>query len=466
MEMILFSSSPSNISAQPKLRCGVLYRSFWDVDKGFVLRPDLGRFDSRRIGSFIKPCPIETLKKGELDNEYILIELEDIEPLFGRIIKEKIVTEIRSDKVVFGDSDILISKLRPYLGKLVVNDKSKPYIGTTELVPLKITDKNVKIEFLKYLFLSERFVQKNTLLMYGKEHPRISIEDFLRMKVPLPPLEKQEEIVKKLAPLQEELDTLSEKIQSLQIRIESIFIKYGVKNISYETPKEWVTFACSIHEISEQLFSRCGALYSSFWHIHNGFLFEPDAKYPIVRLKEVLQPIKPIIFRKGSLDQEYILVDLEDLEPKGGRILNVERIVTEINSDKILFGNADIIISKIDPYLGYVFLNDKDKLIIGSTELVPFKIAGERVLPDYIKYLLLSFEFLHKASLLMYGKRHPRIHVLDLLSIKIPLPDLDTQKNIVTTLKKEEGQIVKQKKKVDQLRSTLQSAFWSFLQKK
>ena len=394
-----------------------------------------------------------------------MIELEDIEPFTARIIKEKIVTEIQSDKVVFGNSDILVSKLRPYLGKVVVNDKSKPYIGTTELVPLRIIDKNVQVEFLKYLFLSERFVQKSTLLMYGKEHPRISIEDFLRMKVPLPPLEKQEEILRILTPLQEELDTLNKEIQSLQIKIESIFTKYGVKSVRYEAPKEWVIFACPIHEISNQPFLRCGASYSSFWHVHKGFLFEPDEKYPVVKLKEVLQPMRPVILRKGSLNQEYILLHLEDLEPKGGRILNMERTVTEIGSDKILFDDADIIISKIDPYLGYVFLNDKNKLLIGSTELLPFKIVMKRVLLNYIKYLLLSFEFLHKASLLMYGKRHPRIHVLDLLNIKIPLPDLDAQKNIVAEVRKEENQIIKQKNKIDQLRSTLQSTFWSFLQK-
>jgi len=39
----------------------------------------------------------------------------------------------------------------------------------------------------------------------------------------------------------------------------------------------------------------------------------------------------------------------------------------------------------------------------------------------------------------MYGKEHPRIHLLDLLDIKVPCPDLDTQKKVVSEIEKQEN---------------------------
>jgi len=49
------------------------------------------------------------------------------------------------------------------------NDKSKPYIGTTELVPLK-TKEDVDSKFIRYLLLSQDFLDSSSYLMYGKRH--------------------------------------------------------------------------------------------------------------------------------------------------------------------------------------------------------------------------------------------------------------------------------------------------------
>ena len=72
------------------------------------------------------------------------------------------------------------------------------------------------------------------------------------------------------------------------------------------------------------------------------------------------------ILKKGTLDKSYILIDLEQLEPKTGKIKDETNEVEEIGSDKVLFGDADIIISKMRPYLAYVFINDKSKNYIGT----------------------------------------------------------------------------------------------------
>jgi hypothetical protein len=91
-----------------------------------------------------------------------------------------------------------------------------------------------------------------------------------------------------------------------------------------------------------------------------------------------MSPIKTEIHKKGSTDNEYILIELEDIEEKTGRIINQNRAVNEIGSDKKSFESADLITSKMRPYLGYTITNAFDENFIGTTELLTFKVNEEK----------------------------------------------------------------------------------------
>ena len=144
---------------------------------------------------------------------------------------------------------------------------------------------------------------------------------------------------------------------------------------------------------------------------------------------------KPTILKKGELEKKYLLIDKEDIEPKMGIIIN-ENEVTNIGSDKIVFGKCDILIPKLRPYLGGTFLNKKDKPIIGTPEFLPYLVNTNILIIEYLKYILLSDNYLNLVIYLLSGKEHPRINSYDLESIKIPLPDKTTQKEIVNLINK------------------------------
>lgn len=261
--------------------------------------------------------------------------------------------------------------------------------------------------------------------------------DLLRIKIPLPSRDIQNKIVKKIEEIETKIKEEKQKLVSLQDIIEEVFIRYGVKNTKFER-KEFEVFTTDASKIAEQKFLRCGAQYRAFWDVHNGLLFDDKSNFPIIKLGSVMKLHKTKTLKKGVLDKEYILLDLEDLEPFTGKITNEGKIVSEIGSDKVVFNDADIIVTKIDPYLGYTFLNDRSKPFIGTTELLPYIIKKDIVIPEFIKYILLSKEYIFKSHLLMYGKRHPRIHPLDLLNIKIPCPDKETQQKIVAEIQDQE----------------------------
>ncbi len=208
---------------------------------------------------------------------------------------------------------------------------------------------------------------------------------------------------------------------------------------------------------------RCGAQYRAFWDLHDGLLFEDKTKFPIVKLGSMMRLHKTKTLKKGTLAEEHILIELEDLEPKNGKILNIERRVTEIGSDKTYFGNCHLMTTKLRPYLGYTILNNPEFELIGTTELLPFKLNTDLVYPEYVKYLLLTDEYLQKSSFLMHGKEHPRIHPIDLLSIKVSRPDLYTQGRIIGEIQQQEIMNDEAKQNIEKLREEINTTFFETL---
>ena len=452
MERLILETEFKQIGKQEQLRCDSKYRYFYDVKKEVIVERLKTKFSEHRLKSILKLNKTKIFKKGLLDDEYILIELDDIDPGSGEIKRERKVEEIGSDKTLFADSDILISKLMPQAGHIILNDRAKKYIGTTELIGFKIINSQINKKYLLYLLLS---IRKNfELLTSGKTHPRIQIQDILRIKIPKTSKDIQEETVKKIEKTEEQIKKEKQKLVPLQDVIEEVFIKYGVKSTEFEK-KEFEAFTTDAFSIGKQKFLRCGPQYRAFLDFHKGLLFEDGAKFPIIKLGSVMKLHKTKTLKKGILDKEYILLDLEDLEQYTGRVRNVDKLVSEIGSDKTLFKDADIIVSKIDPYLGYTFLNDQSKPLIGSTELLPYKVNKKLALPEYIKYLLLSHEYIFNSGLMMYGKRHPRIHPLDIVDIKIPLPDLDIQRKIISEIHKQETINEEAKQKIKGFRESI-----------
>ena len=229
---------------------------------------------------------------------------------------------------------------------------------------------------------------------------------------------------------------------------------------------EFEVFTTNALSIGKQKFLRCGAQYRAFWDVHGGLLFNGKTKYPIVKLGSLMRLHKAKTLKKGILDKEYILIELEDIEQRTGKILNMDRIVTEIGSDKTYFGDADLITTKLRPYLGYTILNIPELELIGTTELLPFKVNKDKVYPEYLKYVLLSHEYLEKSWFLMYGKEHPRIHPLDLLSIKIPLPPKDIQKKIISEIQKQEKINDEAKQKLSNYRNQINDLIFEYLTNK
>ena len=128
---------------------------------------------------------------GSFEESVWLLNLDMVESQTGRIINYNIVSkdEIGGSVCTFDENNVLYSKLRPYLNKVVVPD-GKGY-ATSELVPLRPDPKIINRIYLAYLLRSNEFVEMIKEKVAGAKMPRVSMSDFREFNIPVPPLELQ-----------------------------------------------------------------------------------------------------------------------------------------------------------------------------------------------------------------------------------------------------------------------------------
>ena len=121
-----------------------------------------------------------------------LLNLDMIESQSGKVLDRLIVSKnkINASTCAFDDKNVLYSKLRPYLNKVVLPDQEG--YCTTELVPLRPSNE-LNREFLATLLRSDAFVGYINEKTAGAKMPRVSMNIFRQFECILPPITLQEQ---------------------------------------------------------------------------------------------------------------------------------------------------------------------------------------------------------------------------------------------------------------------------------
>ena len=141
------------------------------------------------------------------------------------------------------------------------------------------------------------------------------------------------------------------------------------------------------------------------------------------------------IVSPGSSDAVNLpYLGLEQVESQTGRILNQAPPVeaeTGVGA-AFRFDSRHVLYSKLRPYLNKVALPDHEGRC--STEMIPL-LPAAGVNRDFLALLLRSPAAVAHASSANTGARMPRADMAHLFSWKLALPDLPTQRRLVSRLK-------------------------------
>lgn len=168
-----------------------------------------------RLGEICNYGSSKKIEPNKIEDDVWSLDLEDIEKNTSRII-EKVRYKDRkstSTKNLFLKNQVLYSKLRPNLDKVIVADENG--VCTTEIVTIDFYI-DFNSYFLKYYFKSNYFINYVVGCTKGMKMPRVGTEEVRSTFFPLPPLEIQERIVSKLDELMQFCDHLENSVKESQ----------------------------------------------------------------------------------------------------------------------------------------------------------------------------------------------------------------------------------------------------------
>lgn len=174
--------------------------------------------------------------------------LEQIEAHTGRILKyETSAVEGKSTTFAFDTSHVLYGKLRPYLNKVAVPERSGRC--STEIIPL--LPQGVDREFLAFLLRTERVVSAVMSEKTGSRMPRTDMDVLLNVEVVIPQSEVRQRSIAAQLKTQfaaVEQARLGAQAQARELEaLESTFyrdafldmVPVGIPSISVVAPQNW-----------------------------------------------------------------------------------------------------------------------------------------------------------------------------------------------------------------------------------
>jgi type I restriction enzyme S subunit len=153
------------------------------------------------------------------------LTLDQIESGSGQIVSRVYgrASEAGSSTFAFDRGNVLYSKLRPYLNKVICPETNG--IATTELVPLRPIPSELNREYLCLYLRSAEFVSWASAQVDGAKMPRMKMQSFWAHTVPVPPLDDQIRIAHLLGKVEGLITRRKQHMQQLDDLLRSLFLE-------------------------------------------------------------------------------------------------------------------------------------------------------------------------------------------------------------------------------------------------
>lgn len=344
------------------------------------------------------------------------LDLEHIAADTGRVrAKHRApISEMGGSTVWFDESNVLYSKLRPYLNKVVMPDE--PGIATSELIPLSPNPDAVNRSFLAYYLLSPGFVAYASRHVSGTKMPRVIPTSFWSHSVPLPPLPEQRAIANFLDGQTSRIDRLVRKkerlIELLNEKRASTISHAVTRGLDPEVPMK----NSGVKWLGE---------IPAHWRVR------PTESFAR-RDKRTVDP--------ATLDADKVFhYSIPALQETGNGIVEAP---SEIGSAKGLITGSLLLVSRLNPRKGVVVLAVQQSIpTLCSTEFVPLR--PHRCHERWAFYEFLSERVRQRLSGLVQSatRSHQRVDVNHILRMVHPLPPLPEQRAIADFLDRQTSTI-------------------------
>lgn len=146
----------------------------------------------------------------EIEDDVFKIALENIDNWTGRFIQTN-NPQFEGKGKPFNTGDVLFNKLRPYLAKAYIADKEGYCVG--ELLVFKPIAEFITKEYLFQVLMTPAFIEIVNSSTYGAKMPRANWNFIGNIKIPIPPINEQLEIIEQIKNETATIDTAISKAE-------------------------------------------------------------------------------------------------------------------------------------------------------------------------------------------------------------------------------------------------------------
>ena len=191
-----------------------------------------------KLGEVCKVLP--STKNIERQGAWLL-NLDMVEQQTGRVIEYNYVNEenLKGSIVQFDTENVLYSKLRPNLNKVVLPEKDG--FSTSELLPLRPDTGVLNRDYLTAFLRSDSFVTWAISKTAGAKMPRLGTKDLMNAEIPVPSIEQQKKIAERFKKLEQLISLRKQQLAKLDELVKARFVEmFGDCKTN---PKNWKTKA-------------------------------------------------------------------------------------------------------------------------------------------------------------------------------------------------------------------------------
>lgn len=314
--------------------------------------------------------------------------------------------------------------------------------------------------FLTLVMTSDFFIKLSEQCSNGTTNRHYLQENlFLDMKIPLPPLEKQKEIVDRYNAKIKLAEEQAKEAQNLEEMIEQyICSELKIVNTSPKVSNEF-----KISFVNYKDLSRWGVEFLKNNLSSKDFL--KSLVYPMKKLGTLVAINPDNDFSKLDENLEMTFLPMASISDKFGEIVNAEKGKNEDSNGYTKFKEGDLLWAKITPCMqngkSAIAKNLINNRGYGSTEFYVIRNKNENELYfDYIYHLLRTKIIRETATKYFTGSSgQQRVPKSFLENLSIPLPDFYKQKQISDELYKIKHKIKELTYTAEQNRQLAQEEF-------
>ena len=368
---------------------------------------------------------IAPIQQGSVpeSESYWLLNLDMVESNTGHIYERLYVPfdKIGTSTIAFDTNNVLYSKLRPYLNKVVIPDC--PGYATSEMLPLKPNKNYITREYLTYFLRSPKFVAYINEKTSGAKMPRANSSDLKSVEIECPTLENQRHITSEFDRIISIVRLRQQQLQKLDELVKARFIElFG-----------------TIHD------NRFG--------------------FGVVTLQDVSAPIKDGTHQTPTyttdVENGYKFLSSKDVTTGKVDWSHLKYIPEELHRElyaRISPRRGDILLAK-NGTTGIAAIVDRDEVFDIYVSLALIRPHG--VDPTYLWAAINAAETKQQFDASLKGIGVPNLHLGEIKKARIILPPMELQEQFATFVE----QIDKSKVAVQKALDEAQLLFDSLMQK-